>query len=88
MADCIVRSRVEPSLKIKANRVLSEMGISMSDALRLFLRQVVVTKSLPFQVRLPNAETIKAMQAADRSEGKDTTIEQLKKDWHNAKCEK
>ena len=88
MADCIVRSRIEPSLKIKANRVLSEMGISMSDALRLFLKQVVVTKSLPFQIRLPNAETIKAMQAADRGEGKETTIEQLKKDWHNAKCEK
>lgn len=88
MADCIIRSRIEPSLKIKATRILNEMGISMSDALRLFLKQVVVTKSLPFQIKLPNAETIKAMEAADRGEGTETTIEQLKKDWNKAKCEK
>lgn len=75
IGDCIVRSRIEPSLKIKANRVLNEMGISMSDALRLFLKQVVVTKSLPFQIKLPNAETIKAMEAADRGEQMVSTMD-------------
>ena len=62
------------------------MGLTMSDAIRIFLHQVISEKALPFQVKSPNSTTIAAMQAADRGEGTPTTLEQLAKDWKEA-CE-
>ncbi len=64
-----VRSRIEPELKDRAAEVLAECGLNLSDAIRLFLRQVVVQRGLPFEVRTPNARTVAAMKEA-RSIGK------------------
>jgi DNA-damage-inducible protein J len=56
-----IRARVEPELKRETEAVLSELGISMSDAVTVFCRQVVLQQGLPFAVRIPNAETQAAM---------------------------
>jgi DNA-damage-inducible protein J len=56
-----VRSRVEPELKQNAADVLAQCGLTLSDGIRLFLRQVVVQRGLPFEVKVPNAETQAAM---------------------------
>lgn len=59
-----VRSRVEPDLKDRASEILAECGLNLSDAIRLFLRQVVARQGLPFEVRTPNAVTAAAMKEA------------------------
>ena len=59
-----VRSRVDPELKDSAAVVLAQCGLSLSDGIRLFLRQVVVQQGLPFEVKIPNAVTIEAMKEA------------------------
>jgi DNA-damage-inducible protein J len=59
-----VRSRIEPDLKDRASEVLAACGLNLSDAIRLFLRQVVVQEGLPFAVKSPNATTIAAMKEA------------------------
>lgn len=59
-----VRLRLEPGLKEEAARVLAEAGLELSIAIRLFLKQVVTHKGLPFDIRQPNATTIKAMSEA------------------------
>jgi DNA-damage-inducible protein J len=59
-----VRSRIEPEIKRRAASVLADCGLTVSDAIRLFLRQVVAQKGLPFEVRVPNAETAEAMREA------------------------
>lgn len=59
-----VRSRVEPELKDSANEVLAQLGLTLSDGIRLFLRQVVANRGLPFDVKVPNAETLAAMEEA------------------------
>lgn len=59
-----VRSRIEPELKDSATAVLEKMGLNISQAFRLFLRQVVVHQSLPFEVKAPNEVTLAAMQEA------------------------
>ena len=59
-----VRSRVEPDLKDRASAVLAECGLNLSDGIRLFLRQVVAQRGLPFEVRTPNAVTVAAMKEA------------------------
>ncbi len=63
-----VRARLDPELKASASAVLSEMGLTVSDAIRLLLVRVVAEKALPFDIRVPNAETRKAMAAVE--EGK------------------
>lgn len=59
-----IRSRIEPDLKESAARILAECGLNLSDAIRLFLRQVVATQGLPFPVKVPNATTRAAMEEA------------------------
>jgi len=66
----VVRARVETGLKQEATAVLSGMGLSVSDAIRLLLVRVVTDKALPFDVRIPNADTQAAMR--DIQEGKVT----------------
>ncbi|UXH78678.1 type II toxin-antitoxin system RelB/DinJ family antitoxin [Roseateles amylovorans] len=59
-----LRSRVEPDLKESAAEVLAQCGLTLSDAIRLFLRQVVLHNGLPFEVKVPTAETRAAMEEA------------------------
>jgi DNA-damage-inducible protein J len=47
----VVRARIEAELKAQAGAVLAASGLEMSDAIRLFLRQVVRTGGLPFPVK-------------------------------------
>jgi DNA-damage-inducible protein J len=60
-----IRSRIEPDLKENATRILASCGLNVSDAIRLFLHQVVAQNGLPFAVKAPNAVTRAAMQEAD-----------------------
>ena len=60
-----IRSRIEPDLKENATRVLASCGLNISDAIRLFLRQVVAQNGLPFEIKAPNAVTRAAMEEAD-----------------------
>lgn len=64
----VVRARVDSKLKEEASAVLSGMGLSVSDAIRLLLVRVAVEGALPFEVRTPNRETQEALQAAQRGE--------------------
>ena len=68
-ADTVVRARIDGQVKEKATAVLAEMGLSVSDAIRLLLVRVAAEKALPFPVRVPNATTEAAFRASDRDEG-------------------
>jgi DNA-damage-inducible protein J len=66
----MVHVRVDGKVKAKATATLAKMGISVSDAVRMMLVRVAEEKALPFEVRVPNARTVKAMQSADKKQGK------------------
>ncbi|MCO7613614.1 MULTISPECIES: type II toxin-antitoxin system RelB/DinJ family antitoxin [Pseudomonas] len=59
-----VRCRIDEDLKVSATAVLNACGLSLSDAMRLFLRQVVAVQGLPFEVRVPSEKTARAMAQA------------------------
>jgi len=61
----MIHARVDPKLKASAQRVLSRIGISTTEAIRLFLKQVELHQGLPFAVAIPNAETVAAMAEAN-----------------------
>ncbi|NJN93154.1 MAG: type II toxin-antitoxin system RelB/DinJ family antitoxin [Anaerolineales bacterium] len=64
----IIRARIEPELKAEAETIFSELGLSITEAITLFYRQVKLSKGLPFEVRLPNQTTLQTFQ--DTDEGK------------------
>jgi DNA-damage-inducible protein J len=57
----MIRARVEPELKEAAEAVLKELGLTPTEAIRLFYKQVTLKHGLPFPVELPNDETREAM---------------------------
>lgn len=63
-SDAVVRARIDAEVKEEAGRVLAEMGLTVSDAIRLMLVRVAAEKAMPFPIRVPNAETIAAMEEA------------------------
>ncbi len=73
MATTMVHVRVDEKTKQRAAKTLAAMGISVSDAVRMLLLRVAVEKALPFEVKVPNATTVKAMRAADKGKGKRLT---------------
>ncbi|MBU6148604.1 MAG: type II toxin-antitoxin system RelB/DinJ family antitoxin [Verrucomicrobia bacterium] len=58
----MIHTRIDPNLKHKAELVFSALGINTTEAIRMFLTQVTLKQGLPFEVRIPNKETIKAME--------------------------
>ena len=59
--DDVVRARVNSQLKHNAEAVLSEIGMSMGEAIRLFLTQVSLRQEFPVELKVPNKVTLKAM---------------------------
>ena len=59
-----INARVTPDLKNEAEKILSALGVSTSEAVTMFLHQVVLNKGIPFPVRVPNAQTAAAINSA------------------------
>ena len=59
--DAVFSSRIDSYLKAEGDAILSSLGIKPSQALTMFYTQVVNHKGLPFDVKIPNEETIKAL---------------------------
>lgn len=54
MKDAVVRARVEPRLKEEAETIFECLGISTTEAIRMFLTQVKMRRGLPFAVEVPD----------------------------------
>ena len=67
-----VRARIEPRLKKEAEHVLEDLGLSATQAITLFYRQVTLRKGLPFDVVIPNATTLRTFERTDA--GKDLIV--------------
>ena len=82
-ADTYVRARIDTGTKERAADALEAMGLSISDAIRLLMLRVADEKRLPFEVRVPNAKTRKAMAELDAGKGKRFgTVKALMDDLH------
>ena len=69
-ADSIVRARIDTATKERAAIALEAMGLSISDAIRLLMLRVADEQRLPFDVRVPNAESRRAMEDLNAGKGK------------------
>lgn len=65
-ANALVQARINGAIKDEAAAVLAAMGLTVSDAVRLLLTKVAREHTLPFDLLVPNAQTIEAMKEARR----------------------
>ncbi len=65
-ANALVTTRIDGKIKEEAALVLAEIGLTISDAVRLMLTRVAREHALPFEPFTPNAETVEAMLEARR----------------------
>lgn len=80
-ADTYVRARIDAVTKQRAADALEAMGLSVSDAIRLLMLRVADEHRLPFEVKVPNATTRKAMAQLEADKGKEfKSIDALMKD--------
>ncbi|HEY5329401.1 MAG TPA: type II toxin-antitoxin system RelB/DinJ family antitoxin [Acidobacteriaceae bacterium] len=67
-ANAVVRARIDEKTKKKATIILKSIGLTPSAAFRLLMIRVAAEKALPFELRIPNADTVEAMKAGLRGE--------------------
>ena len=82
----MIRARVEPDLKHDAEAVFSTLGMSPTEAITLFYKQVTLQHGLPFEIRIPNAETLEAMRQVRENDGliKYNSLDDLMTEFDNA----
>jgi DNA-damage-inducible protein J len=69
-ADTYVRARIDTVTKERAADALSAMGLSISDAIRLLMLRIADERRLPFEVKVPNATSRKAIAELEAGKGK------------------
>ncbi|KPL52401.1 type II toxin-antitoxin system RelB/DinJ family antitoxin [Prosthecomicrobium hirschii] len=77
MATSMMHIRIDDDLKRDATATLEAMGLTCSDAVRLFLKRVVADQAIPFAIKVPNAETVAAMREAQALSARFATAEAL-----------
>ena len=70
--------RIEESTFNEAKTILASLGMNFTDAVNIFVSMVVQTKGLPFEVKLPNAETLKAIKEADSGDTLPVDLEAMR----------
>ena len=78
-----IHARIDPETKRASESVLQELGMSPTDAVRLFYRQIALRKEFPLELRVPNELTAKTLDRTD--EGKDLeefgSLDDFRRSW-------
>lgn len=71
--------RIEPSVKQRAEQTLKELGLSITEAINVFLNQVILNDGIPFEIRKPrfNKETIQAIEDTKKGENLSKTFDSV-----------
>jgi DNA-damage-inducible protein J len=73
-ADTVVRARIDTATKERASAALEAMGLSISDAIRLLMLRIAEEQRLPFEVKVPNATTRRAMAELNELDLQDSQV--------------
>lgn len=74
--DTYIKARIDSTIKEEGNAILATLGLTATDAVNMLYRLVILNKGLPFDVKIPNVETLEVMK--DIQEGKNIeTFESL-----------
>ncbi len=79
-----IEARIDETLKQAAEAVFAQLGLSPSEAIRIFYRQVELHQGFPFDIRVPNAETVEAMREAEEHPERmirHSSVDEMFKSW-------
>jgi DNA-damage-inducible protein J len=68
MKTAVVHARIEPQIKRQAEGVLHDLGLSPTEAIRIFYRLITLRRGLPFAVAMPNERTATTLEKSRRGE--------------------
>jgi DNA-damage-inducible protein J len=77
--DSTVRARIDSNLKNEVEAIFQELGLNTSQAITLFLKKVKMERGIPFELKIPNEITLKAMDEAKNMEGEISSLEEFAK---------
>lgn len=75
-----IHARIDPALKHDAEEILHKLGLNTSQAINAFYAQIVHVRGIPFDLKLPNQETIAAMKELDSGQLK--TYDSMQDLWN------
>lgn len=77
-----IHTRIDPQTKSQAQDILNRLGITLTEAIELYLRQIVFVKGIPFEVKIPNELTIETLEKSERGEElhEATSVEEMFKE--------
>ena len=78
-----IHARIDPATKAATERILETIGLTPTEAIRLFYRQIAMRGEFPIEIRTPNADTAKVLAKVDRGEDVETfdSTEDLYATW-------
>jgi len=80
-----IQARIDPQVKAEAKSVLDKLGVSISDAVGFYFRQIVMLQGIPFELRVPNALTKETLEKSERGEDlhEFSSVDELMEDLRN-----
>lgn len=87
MKDVIGRYRTDADISRNAGVILKTIGLTKSSAIDIFFRQIIMTNGLPFDLRIPNKETLDAIHELDCGGGNFyNSVDELFNDLEEEEC--
>jgi DNA-damage-inducible protein J len=79
----VIHARIDPATKAATERILETIGLTPTEAIRLFYRQIAMRGEFPIELRTPNAATAQVLAKVERGEDVETfdTVEDLYASW-------
>jgi len=78
MKTAIINARIKPDLKGDVEQILSQLGITTTQAITMFFEQIRMNGGIPFPLKIPNEQTQQAMMDARNNQTTEITLEELK----------
>jgi len=69
LKESVVKARIEPSLKHETEEILHNLGLTTTDAIRMFFHQIRLHRGIPYPVQVPSKETLKAIDELESGKG-------------------
>ena len=79
-----IQARIDAKTKKQAKGILDKLGISMSEAIVVYMKQIVLRQGIPFELKLPNRSTLRAMEQLESGKGVTfDSVDELLEDLRN-----
>jgi DNA-damage-inducible protein J len=78
--DATVRARIDVQLKQEVEEIFKQIGLTTSQAITIFMNRVKLDRGIPFELKVPSAKTLQAMEEADNRIGETVSYEEFMKE--------